>query len=263
MCSLFFDEAERMASGAVGMMRTFMNFGYRRGETIPRTMPGGRVEKFPCYCPKAFALIGDLSDTLRDRSILFVMRRAAGGRPYRPTTANNEAVGLVSEIKGYLASGALESLPIVAPEWLEARDQEIWESLWSLALAMKLDKATLLRLQAASTDLVALKGAPVKKYDKTQQAEDALEAESMGEKAIKDLRTIIREGETAVWSATAVERMREIPTSPWREYKGVGLDEVTLAALVSRFGVHTRSIKRSNRVARGYQVKDLKASSKG
>lgn len=266
-CSLFADEAERMSSSAAGMMRTFMNFGYRRGESIPRTMPGGGVQKFPCYCPKLFALIGDPTDTLRDRCILFVMRRAVGPKPYRPTTASNESMAIVREIRGYLASGALATLPIVAPSWLENRDQEIWEPLWSVVLAMGCDKGFIERFQRASAFLVAGKGAEIKRFveheDKASE-ERAAEAESYGEKAIRDLVSVLKADEKAIFSSTAVQRLRAIPTAPWANYRGEGLTENKLADLLSPFGVKPGNVrenpKRRQEQAKGYTRVNLLAS---
>lgn len=263
-CALFFDEAERMSSGQATVMRALMNQGYRRGETVPRKGPDGEIIRVRCFGPKLFALIGDPTETLRDRSILFVLRRAVSQRPYRPTTAAREAEGLVHEIREYVKSGALASMAIVAPEWLENRDQEIWEPLWSLVLAAGCDKAVVERFQRASSFCVAGKGAEIKRF---VEHEETIDAETYGEKAIRDLLSVLRGDEPAVFSAVAVERMRGIPTAPWANYKGEGLTENKLADLVSPFGVHPKLVRmvggrgaKTAKVSRGYSRKDLQAS---
>lgn len=87
--TLFMDEAESMLSGeSHNTMHEVMNKGNRAGQTISRTdmsaageeQPDGSVSSgvrhWPVYCPKVFILIGDVYDTLRDRSVVIRMRRA-------------------------------------------------------------------------------------------------------------------------------------------------------------------------------------------
>jgi hypothetical protein len=54
---------------------------------------------------------------------------------------------------------------------------------------------------------------------------------------------------------TAVERMRELPTGPWRTFKGAGLTENKLADLLSTFGVHSGKV----RMVRGKGARQAKA----
>lgn len=270
-CSLFFDEAERMASGKVGLMRTLMNFGYRKGETVPRTMPGGQVHKFPCFGPKCFALIGDLTDTLRDRCLLLVLERGTPARKPGRSLLESEAEGIKVDILRYLDSGALRSLPVIAPDWLEDREQEIWTPIISLAHAMKLDRKTIERLERASADLAARKGQPIRRIedgDAEQKAEDARYAERL----IRDMAKVVKDGEKAVSSAVMIERLRGIPTAPWRSFRGVGLNEITLANLVSRFNGVKPGLYRFAKPGtsgkgregttpmRGYSVQSIRAS---
>lgn len=265
-CSLFFDEAERLSSGAASMMRSFMNFGYRKGESIPRVMPDRSVMKFPCYGPKAFALIGDPTDTLRDRSILFVLERRVAPKPYRPTRAEEECKAVVRQIKAYLDSGALATMEVLAPDWLDNRDQEIWEPLWSIVNGLGCDKHTIEAFQAASAFLVAGKSAPIKRYTQLEGLDDVDKGE-WGEKAIRDLASVFRDGEVGIFSAVAVERLRAIPTAPWANFRGVGLSEPVLADLVSQFGVRPGRIREvtgkgaaASAQRRGYTRKSVFAS---
>lgn len=69
------DEAEKLSSEAASTLRSVLNVGYRKGQTIPRTVGNG-IRHYPTYCPKVFVLIGDVYDTLKDRSIIVTMRRA-------------------------------------------------------------------------------------------------------------------------------------------------------------------------------------------
>src|SRR4051794_7858052 len=58
-------------------LRGMLNAGYRRG-AVARRMGGPKMttlEAFPVFCAKAFAGIGELPDTLRDRSIRLRLER--------------------------------------------------------------------------------------------------------------------------------------------------------------------------------------------
>jgi hypothetical protein len=93
--TLLLDEVDAIFGGKAREredLRGLLNAGYRRG-AVARRMGGAKMttlEAFPVYCPKAFAAIGKLPDTIADRSIAIrlqprpVMSRssgsAAGGR---------------------------------------------------------------------------------------------------------------------------------------------------------------------------------------
>lgn len=257
-CSLFFDEAERMSRGTATVMSGMMNSGYRRGETVPRTVKG-EIVKFGCYCPKAFALIGDPSETLRDRSILFVLARAIGARAYRPSTAQAESIELVSLIES--AVEGMAGAKVVCPDWLSNRDQEIWEPLWSVAVALGCDARLLARLRKASEWLVAGKGAELRRYTETADSEAAWEASQMGEKAIRDLAACFKTGEKVVFSEEAVRRMRAA-SGTWDNYKGEGLTALTLSRLVAGLGVKPYGVRvpGEDTQRRGYSRKSVFAS---
>jgi len=64
-------------------LRGMLNAGYRRG-AVTRRMGGARMttlEAFPVYCAKMFAGIGELPDTLSDRSIRIRLERRTREEP--------------------------------------------------------------------------------------------------------------------------------------------------------------------------------------
>ena len=78
------DEQERLwtSRGINDDLRRVLNSGFHRGENVRRTV--GRylqyaVQEFPTFCPKAFATIGQLPDTVADRSIYIEMKRKLPG----------------------------------------------------------------------------------------------------------------------------------------------------------------------------------------
>jgi hypothetical protein len=59
-------------------LRGLLNAGHRRGATALRCVgPGHEVGRFPVFCAVALAGIGDLPDTIIDRSVVIPMKRRA------------------------------------------------------------------------------------------------------------------------------------------------------------------------------------------
>ena len=86
--TLLVDEAE-MFSSAKSEFRSLLNTGYRRGQTVKR-----HDGDYETYCPKAFALIGDVHDTLRDRSIVIEMMRGEAARRFVYAVAKEQGAAL-------------------------------------------------------------------------------------------------------------------------------------------------------------------------
>lgn len=265
--TLLWDEADAAASEKKGFLSEVLNSGYRQGQTIPRRA-GLKVIEWKSYCAKAFALIGDLNNTVRDRSITVNMERGSVARDFEALMATgvpvHEGEALRREIFRVLSALPYD-LPVTMPGHLVGRDREIWTALFTMAEWLKLDKATITRLQRYSVDNAGMKTADKRatvSYESETEATMAVYAES----AMRDLCAVFKDGERAVFSAAVVERMRGIVTSPWRTFRGSGLNEVLLAQLVSRFGVRPRLIKiggKAGKVARGYTAKDVRASMPG
>jgi Protein of unknown function (DUF3631) len=62
-------------------LRALLNAGFYRGTTVPRCVgPQFTLTEFRVFCPKALAGIGQLPDTVADRSITIVMARQIPGQ---------------------------------------------------------------------------------------------------------------------------------------------------------------------------------------
>jgi hypothetical protein len=240
--TVMIDEAEKLGNAALNETRTMFATGYRHGQ-MHAVSVGSKFQEFPTYCPKAFALIGNVQDVIRDRCIPIYLER---GMPPLMLTNNRETALEQSEdlIAAWVeVAKGIPRLPIVEPSWLTSpRDRELWTPIFSLASALQLHKATVEMLQAASVDMSALKSLPSRKYHSAQEEQDA-EDRGYAERVLADIRTVWPETEKAIASGVLVERLRAINTSPWRSLRGVGLNEITLAALLSRFGVQTKDTR--------------------
>lgn len=215
-------------------LRPFANAGYRRGQSIPRTMPNGKVVDFPVFCPKWFAQIGDVYDTLRDRSIVLWLSRGIPARKYRRSEAEREAIALNQEIAQLFRLMAGNEIKYVEATWLEGRDEEIWSPLFSLAHAFDLSKEDRDRLVAASADLTAAKTQKARTFENLGTCEGTAQEDQYAVRVLRDLVSVLREDEKAIPSDVAVERLKSIPSGPWRHYKG-GLNEIGLAAMLARY----------------------------
>lgn len=262
--TLLWDEAEAATSDKKGFLSAVLNSGYRHGQTIGRAKGTDEIVEYPSYFPKAFGLIGDPTGTVRDRSIVITMVRGNAPKEYLPQVVEGEAGLLKAEIERVLSHGTSD-VAASMPAWLDARDREIWGSMLGLAEWLKLDKATMGRLERWAADNVASKTAPARKNTSYESEDDAITL-AYGERALRDLRSVLRDGEKNILSAEAVKRMRDIPTGPWRAFRGDGLDQNSLCKLIKRFGVKSVSVQMGHgrdgrKVGQGFTAKDIKASS--
>jgi hypothetical protein len=118
-----------------------LNTGYRHGATIPRNVGEGsnmKVKDFKTFCPKAFAGIGSLPDTLADRSISIrserrapsqVVERFRERREYQRTEDLRDRLVKLAEASFDVLDQAEPGLP----EELSDRQQDVWEPLLAIA----------------------------------------------------------------------------------------------------------------------------------
>jgi hypothetical protein len=265
--TLLWDEAEAAAaSDAKSFFSAVVNSGYRRGHMIGRAKGPDDVVEYRAYFPKAFALIGDPTGTIRDRSIIAEMSKGNAPREYAPEIAEGEGAALVNMIQAVLGQGDGTIGP-AAPEWLDTRDREIWGSVFGLAEWLKLDRPTMERLYRFAADNIGAKTAPKRKSTSIEDEEKSSMAR-YAERALADLASVMHAPDAThtghLHSAHAVELLRAIPTAPWRTFLGKGLDTAALAGLVQRFGVHTAVVPelkgRGKKMLNGYRYDDVMAS---
>jgi hypothetical protein len=257
--TLGIDEAEKLSSGAVGDLRSIFTTGYTSGGKHI-VSKGTEFVAMRTHCPKMFAQIGDVMDVVHDRSIVVHLQRLDPSVDFRAnrTEAQTEAGLIQAGILSYFAG--VTELELVQPMFLKGREREIWTALFSTASMLKLDKATMGKLEAAAVDLVAMKGADLRKLRKAEESEEAIKAARAGEQAVRDLASVFRDGEKHLKSGEAVERMKGLNTSPWRAFRGVGLTADSLADLVRPLGVKVGAKRFGKEIAKGYSRVDVVAS---
>ena len=262
----FIEEAERFKSPTLGDERSILASGYRRGAVHELEKASYRT-----FCPKAFVLIGNVHDILRDRCISIKLERGTPSHNWTLERVSAEAeiddlIVLYRETAKQMDVIKTDDGPrfhLVDPAWLpSARDRELWTPLFSLAKALRVSDAVFEALQRASVDLSILKTLPRVDYHPMQE-EHVHDDANAAEAVLRDLLTVVTPLETFIPSAEAVTRLQGIATSPWRAWRGDGLNEISLAALLGRFGVEsvTGQVgkgRKGRQVVRGYKVKALR-----
>lgn len=279
--TLFMDEAESSLSGeSHNTMHEVMNKGNRAGQTISRTdmsaiseqadgSQGSGVRHWPVYCPKVFILIGDVYDTLRDRSVVIRMRRAEPPARYvsRVVEPQGNELGLrvKSLIEDYYHTiqEKYDTMPL--PEFLTDRDAESWAPLFAICTVLAPER--LQALQMLAVDMSTEKTAPARKYNALAQSEDQMLEEEYGKRLLQDVLEVMdghaapnRSGRKRVFTADVVERLKGLPLAPWRKFRGVGITPHDVAKMLGNFGVKPKNIRiggNAGKVQRGYWQEDV------
>ncbi len=251
--SVFIDEAETLSSEAASTMRAVLNVGYRRGQTIPRLGKNG-VEEWPAYCPKVFVLIGDVYDTLRDRSIIVRMQRAEAKMRFIYDHARAEGQALRERAASVIADhgSAIVDRYTRHPglTFLADRDEEIWLPLFAICEILAPSRVD--ELCRVAVDMSTEKTSEARRYVNLLGAERAAEDDEYARRLVHDLLTVIN-GAKSIFTADAIVALKELPTGPWRKYRGEGLSDRDLANLLARFGLTPVLVRKGKQVQRGYK----------
>lgn len=289
------DEAESLSSEAASLMRQFLNVGYRKGQTIPRADGKKGVIQWPTYCPKVFILIGDVYDTLKDRSIIVKMKRLPEGKELKTFSyerAKTEGNEIGEEIKALLSGNLEKILKAYEDEnikFLTDRDAEIWRPIFALDRAIGYEAKTISLLTRTAVDVSTEKTLPSRSYAMSADAEKQAERESYARRLLADM-LIITKGKKAISSLDAIKELKALDTAPWRVYRAEsddvagasslsndGLDQRSMSTLLAILNLRPKPIRnavtdnskkgkkyngKGQNVARGYTRKDIEAAAK-
>ena len=270
MPTLMVDEAGKFAASQKDF-RAIINSGYRRGGTVTRRQ-GRDIHHYRVYCPKVFVLIGDVYDTLRDRSIVINLRRAHSPHRFIYTEAQTEGWALRDRLTELLTVRAEQIIDAYVDlgrfDFLSDREEEIWSPLFAICRVICPDRWD--ELVRAAVDISTAKTAEARKHTDLPEYEDAAQQIEYGERALRDLIHIIEKRRRKSISTTdAILALRELPTGPWRAFRGEGLKpgiegSMMLASLLEPFSVRPRTIRirpksqgASGSTAKGYVLSEL------
>jgi hypothetical protein len=247
--TLLLDEADAIFSKGREHegLRALLNAGHRAGATVPRCVGEGAkmvVKSFPTYCPKAIAGIGELPETIVDRSIIIRLRRKArteSVKRFRQRDAGAELAPLRAGLEKWaLSAVALRDARPAIPEQLEDRAADSWEPL--LAISDLAGGDWPIRARAAAVALSA-------------PAEDG--DASLGVKLLSDIRTAIGAA-SVIFTRDLCDSLNALDERPWGAFRGgKGIDARALAGKLKSYGIRSRDVRLGSDNAKGYKADDF------
>jgi hypothetical protein len=250
--TMLLDEVEifqnRKSERALWLL-AILNAGYEKGATIPRCVgDSNSVQKFDVYCPKAFAAIERLPDTLADRSIIIHMQRKRKTdkterfnlrRVSRPAKLFHEEIArLVGSERKALQEAYDQASPL---EFLEDREEDLFTPLFVLCATFSPS-----RLGELKGCALALTGA---------KAEADVD-DSLSLRLLADIQEVWPEGQPNILTQDLISRLRGLEESPWSNE--VELTPRKLAWLLRAFEIARRSVRVGDSTGKGYVWEDVK-----
>jgi hypothetical protein len=229
-------------------LRAILNAGHRRGAGYARMVGEGSkmaAKTFSVFAPVALAGIGDLPETVMQRSVVLRMRRRAPGEhvePFRYRKARTEIGPLRDDLAGWVVSvvGVLTDAEPVMPHGVTDRPADVWEPL--LAVADAAGGQWPDRARAACLELIGNAAS-------TSTA-------SLGVRLLGDLRAVFGDVDRR-HTDDLVARLVNLEESPWADLRGKPLDARGLSRRLSTYGVHPTQVKVDGVNRRGYRREDL------
>jgi hypothetical protein len=230
-------------------LRGLINTGHRRGGMAYRAEVSGksvRVVSYPAFAACALAGIGDLPDTILDRSVLIAMKRRAPDEhvdPFRERTARPGAECLRDRLADWL-EGNVDELADMFPDMpagIVDRAADVWEPLLAIA-----DLAGAHWPERARAAAVAL---------------NSLRAErdpSLGVQLLRDCRRVFADrAADRLTTEELVAALGVLDDAPWGDLRGRELDARGLARRLRKYDVRPGKHRFGETTARGYLAEDF------
>jgi len=207
-------------------LRALLNAGFRRhGSTVPRCVgPTNRLQDFATFCPKALGGIGELPDTISDRSIPIRMERKRKTDKvdrWRHRLIAKDAENVRTNLA--VAVGALGALlstqePPSLPDELSDRAQDAWEPLLAIADTAGGDWPA--QARTAALELM---------HARTEEPQ-------IGTLLLIDIRNSFN-GDARLATPALINLLTEIDESPWSDWGGKPITGRRLAGLLRPYGI--------------------------
>lgn len=246
--TIFLDEMDAQLGGNreyAEAVRGILNEGFRKGGKFYKcNATTHEIEDFNAYCPKCFAGIGQLPDTVASRSIRIEMRRKLPGEsaePFRQKAVKEAALPIKTKLEAWKARGAANLLCVIEPASianLSDRHNDIAEPL--LCIAQLAGNEWLQRLTVAL--LAVFKAAKV---------EDG----SIGAALLSDIRGVFDERKADVLPSVILTGcLCKIEGRAWAEWnRGNGMTANNLARQLRKYNIHPQTIRLGNETPKGYR----------
>ena len=216
-------------------LRGLINAGHRRGAVAYRCVGEPtkmQVVEFPAFACVALAGIGDLPDTVLDRSIVVKMRRRAPNERVEELRAR-KVRGPGGELRERIEAWAESALDDLAgaepnmPTGIVDRPADVWEPLIAIGDSAGSEWGKRAREAAVSIN------------------QDRLEADpSLGVKLLTDIRRIFEQRETdRVFTSDLVTALCELEESPWGDLRGKEIDARGIARRLRPYDIRPKQIR--------------------
>ncbi|MDE2420907.1 MAG: DUF3631 domain-containing protein [Gammaproteobacteria bacterium] len=245
--TLLIDEADSFL-GQSDELRGILNSGHTRQSAFVIRTVGDNFEpkRFSTWGAKAISGIGHLSDTLKDRSILLVLRRKLPSE--QRDRLRHADIYHFEQVKRKLARWAEdnnEALRLARPRLPEAlndRAQDNWEPLLAIADCVGDHWCNTARLAA-----LAISG-----------IED--EAPSINEELLADIKQAFESMRvTRISSIDLLERLCSDDEAPWATWlHGKPMTPRKLAQRLCEFGIKSKTLRGGAGTFKGYELSDFK-----
>jgi hypothetical protein len=245
-CDTYFGARGRSAKDTHEELRGLINAGHRRGAVAYRCVgePAKmEVREFPAFCAVALAGIGDLPDTILDRSIVIRMKRRAPNEviePFRLRQVAPAGETLRKQLTAW-AKASRDTLAVaepVMPPGITDRPADVWEPL--LAIADAAGGEWPARAREAALELTA-----------ARQSDP-----SLGVRLLADVRDALGDGDR-IWTEELLDHLTKLDEAPWGDLRGKKLDARGLASRLRRFGIAPRQVRIGETTKKGYVAEDF------
>ncbi len=226
-------------------LRGLLNAGHQRNRPAKRyDANSNRVESIPTFAMAALAGIGAMPDTIEDRAVVVRMRRRGPGETVAPYRHRRDRPGLrqiAQDLSAWLRAD-LDTLEKAEPPMpVEDRAADTWEPLVAVADHAGGDWPE--RARAAVLTLTA-------EADDNGQPSNRI-------RLLADCRTAFGT-ETALPTATLLERLKADPEAPWADYGPNGLTAMKLGVILREYDIRSGNIRFPDGTqAKGYQRVDF------
>ncbi|MFE4871849.1 DUF3631 domain-containing protein [Streptomyces sp. NPDC056682] len=236
--TLLVDEADTIFGPKVAEKneetRGLLNAGHQRGRYVTRVVGNDHTpHKFATFAMAALAGIGDLPDTVMDRSVVIRMRRRAEGEKVKPFRSRRDIPAL-HELRDRIAAWArplLDEAAGLEPEMpVEDRAADTWEPL--VIVADLAGGSWPRRARAACARMVAAEVA-------------AEEDHPSGARILADIRRVfvVQREVDSLSTDELLHHLRQDPESPWAEWGRSGLTARDLGAMLREYGIKSGNVR--------------------
>jgi putative DNA primase/helicase len=245
--TLLLDEIDTFI-GSSEEMRGVLNSGFDRGSFV---IIGSKIgdewvpKRFSAWCPQALAGIGNLPDTIADRSFCIEIERKL--RSQKVNRLRRRDTGPLEELAQKCARWAADNLYELEdavpdmPRGLNDRAADAWELCVAIA-----------DLSSEAWGRQARKAA-------LEISGDGADISSIGEQLLSDIRDVfetmrgVPKKHQRIAGQDLVFKLNEMIDRPWPEFrKGMPLSQATLAHLLRPFHVTPCQLRIGGRKTRGY-----------